>query len=131
MLKKFLISSAATLAVLSCRAGELERQYRALCTDIGLEYTASTESESSNPMAETLLMATAKDFEELQKVGNSISTDYLWLSMEENDETVTVFGEELPDDNIGLIVLVSAGGQNLLIYMEGDTSILGKIHIGN
>lgn len=117
------------MAVLACRAGELEKRYRSLCDMIDLEFADSSSQETSDSGVNTLLMAEAKDFETLQKVGDSISDDMLWLSVNEKGEKIEIYGEELPDNNIGLIILISDSNQNLLMYMEGNQSIAGNISI--
>ena len=64
------------MAVLACRAGELEKRYRSLCDMIDLEFADSSSQETSDSGVNTLLMAEAKDFVTLQTVPHQLPEKY-------------------------------------------------------
>lgn len=128
-----MIIAASALGALSARADILEREFRRLCTENGAEVQEMTAEMTgmSDEELEAFMVAQATP-ETVAKAAESARTlpeESLWLNVSASETDLTMYGEELDDDNVGLMILLYGGGECMFIYMRGDKELANHVQI--
>lgn len=128
-----MIIAASALGALSARADSLEREFRRLCTENGAEVQEMTAEMTgmSDEELEAFMVAQATP-ETVAKAAESARTlpeENLWLSVSALETDLTMYGEQLDDDNVGLMILLYGGGECMFIYMRGDKELANHVQI--
>lgn len=128
-----MIIAASALGALSARADSLEREFRRLCAENGAEVQEMPAEMTGMPAEELeafmVAQATPETVAKAAESARTLPEESLWLSVSASETDLTMYGEQLDDDNVGLMILLYGGGECMFIYMRGDKELANHVQI--
>lgn len=131
MLKHLMIIAALVTGFSVARANTLDEEFRRICSQTGVESQDLPVEASGFPVdnVDKFVMAQfdADNSDAAQKAIGLIPDSMLWMAVEENGGGISLYGEELADENIALLMLILQDGTPMLMYLEGDKELARQI----
>lgn len=128
-----MIIAVSALGALNARADILEAEFKRLCAENGAQAQEMPSEMTGIPAGEVDTFVVAEVPEETVSKAvasaRTIPEENLWLTVSEAGTDLTMYGEELEEGKIALVLLLGANGEGMMIYMRGDRELARQIEI--
>lgn len=128
-----MIIAVSALGALNARADILETEFKRLCAENGAQAQEMPSEMTGIPSGEVDTFVVAEVPEETVSKAvasaRTIPEENLWLTVSEAGTDLTMYGEELEEGKIALVLLLGANGEGMMIYMRGDRELARQIEI--